>query len=102
MRSSIPTLLAATFAFTPVEAQEDTTRARDSLARRLPDLTVTTTRSKKLPIDQPMALTKVSASEWYGTRALGLDDALQHVPGVLAQSRAGWSDVRLVIRGYGA
>ena len=101
MRSSIPTLLAATFALTPVEAQQDTTRGRDSTAR-LPDLTVTTTRSKKQPLDQPMALTRVNASDWYGKRSLGLEDALTGVPGVLAQSRAGWSDVRLVIRGYGA
>ena len=101
MRSSIPTLLAATVALSPVEAQQDTTRGRDSTAR-LPDLTVTTTRSKKQPIDQPMALTRVNASEWYGSRSLGLDDALTGIPGVLAQNRAGWSDVRLVIRGFGA
>ena len=66
MRSSFSALAAATFAFTPVEAQQDTTRGRDSTAR-LPDLTVTTTRSKKQPLDQPMAFTRVNASDWSGT-----------------------------------
>ena len=101
MRSPLSVIVAATLAFTPLEAQQDTTRGRDSTAR-LPDLTVTTTRSTKQALDQPMALTRVNASEWNASRSLGLDDALTGVPGVLAQNRAGWSDVRLVIRGFGA
>lgn len=84
----------------PLLAQ-DTARTRDSVLT-LPDVTVTTTRSTRNLLDQPLAITRLSASDWYGSRALGLDDALQHVPGVLAQDRAGWSDLRLVIRGYGA
>jgi iron complex outermembrane receptor protein len=32
----------------------------------------------------------------------GLDEALSRVPGVIAQSRYGTSDIRLMIRGYGA
>jgi len=32
----------------------------------------------------------------------GLDDALNRVPGVIAQSRYGTSDIRLMIRGFGA
>ena len=102
MRFTFSTLLATTISIAPAEAQEDSTRSRRDSVVTLPDLTVTTTRSNKKLLDQPLAITKVNASEWYGTRALGLDDALQHVPGVLAQNRAGWSDVRLVIRGYGA
>jgi len=102
MRFTFSTLLATTLSVAPAEAQQDTTRTRRDSIATLPDLTVTTTRSNKKLLDQPLAITKVTASNWYGTRALGLEDALQHVPGVLAQNRAGWSDVRLVIRGYGA
>jgi iron complex outermembrane receptor protein len=101
MRSSGLVLLATTLVASPLAGQQDSARARDTTAR-LPDLTVTTTRSKKQPLDQPLALTRVNASDWYGSRATSLDEALQGVPGVLAQNRAGWSDVRLVIRGFGA
>jgi iron complex outermembrane receptor protein len=101
MRFRFSTLLATALVTAPVAAQQDSARARDSVSR-IPDLTVTTTRSKKNLLDQPLAITKVSASDWYGSRSLGLDDALTGIPGVLAQNRAGWSDVRLVIRGYGA
>ena len=52
------------------------TRVRDSLTR-LPDLTTTTTRSKKQLQDQPLAITQVNASDWYGTRAVALDEAVQ-------------------------
>jgi hypothetical protein len=41
-------------------------------------------------LDQPLAITKVNASGWYGTVPLP-DDALRHVPGVPAQNRAGWA-----------
>jgi len=92
----------ATVPDAPLEAQQDTTRRRDTAVTRLPDLSVTSTRSGRSLLEQPLAVTRIDASSWFGTRALGLDDALQHVPGVLAQNRAGWSDVRLVIRGYGA
>lgn len=101
MRASFLAVLVAVVAVPPVAAQRDSVRARDSVAK-LPDLTTTTTRSKKQALDQSLAITRVNASDWYGTRAVALDEALQHVPGVLAQNRAGWSDVRLVIRGFGA
>ena len=99
-------LVGALGAVTPVRAQQqDTTRARrDSLPQRLPtlDVTTTATRSTRGPLEQPLAITELRKSDWVGTKGVGLDEALTFVPGVLAQSRAGWSDVRLVIRGFGA
>jgi iron complex outermembrane receptor protein len=86
-------------------AQQDTTRAkRDTSVTRLPtlDVTTTATRSTKPVLSQPLAITEIKATEFRGRRGAGLDEALTFVPGVLAQSRAGWSDVRLVIRGFGA
>lgn len=89
----------------PAVAQQDTVRGRrDSTAVRLPtlDVTTSTTRSTRRLMEQPLAITQVPASSLDGLRGTGLDEALAFVPGVLAQSRAGWSDVRLVIRGFGA
>jgi len=102
MRFALFAALASTLPGAPLRSQQDSARVRDSTVSRLPELTVTSTRSTRKVLEQPLAITRLDAREWYGTRALGLEDALQHVPGVLAQSRGGWSDVRLVIRGYGA
>ncbi|MBS1240824.1 MAG: Outer rane receptor protein [Gemmatimonadetes bacterium] len=99
-------LVAVLGAAAPAGAQQqDTTRARrDTVVQRLPtlDVTTTATRSTRGPLEQPLAITELKKSDWAGAKGVGLDEALTFVPGVLAQSRAGWSDVRLVIRGYGA
>ena len=42
------------------------------------------------------------APELRSVSGFGLDEALSRVPGVIAQSRYGTSDIRLMIRGYGA
>jgi len=86
-------------------AQQDTTRVRrDTVAVRLPtlDVTATATRSTRKLIDQPAAITEIKPGDWFGAKGVGLDEALKYVPGMLAQSHAGWTDTRLVIRGYGA
>src|SRR5262245_8995377 len=83
-----------------LEAQSDSTR-RDSV-RVLPSLTVTALRRHPNPFAVSAATTSITPSTWVGRRGYGLDDALWQVPGVLAQSRYGTSDIRLVIRGFGA
>jgi iron complex outermembrane receptor protein len=65
-------------------------------------LTVTATREPKDPFQVPLATSAVNRRDFRGGRGFGLDDALALVPGVVAQSRYGTSDVRLVIRGFGA
>lgn len=88
---------------TPALAQQpvrDTTR-RDTV-RTLPGVTVTATRTPARVLTTPLAVTQVRTEALRGTSGYGLDDALAQVPGVLAQSRYGTSDVRLVIRGFGA
>jgi iron complex outermembrane receptor protein len=104
-RPVVAALILAGLAATTLPAQQDTTRARrDTAVARLPtlDVTTTATRSTRRPLEQPLAITEIKATDLQGKRGAGLDDALTFVPGVLAQSRAGWSDVRLVIRGFGA
>jgi iron complex outermembrane receptor protein len=75
---------------------------RDSSAISLPDVSVLGTRQPRRPLDTPLAMTQVAPEDAFGAAGYGLDDALQLVPGVLAQSRNGGSDIRLVIRGFGA
>jgi iron complex outermembrane recepter protein len=74
---------------------------RDSVAP-LPAVTVTATRAAAAVLTTPLAVTKIEAAELRSRSGFGLDEALRLVPGVLAQSRYGTSDVRIVIRGYGA
>jgi iron complex outermembrane receptor protein len=59
----------------------------------------------RLPTDvlqAPIAISEVRGSELGTQRQTGLDDALDAVPGVVAQSRSGAQDVRITIRGFGA
>ncbi|MEO7520279.1 MAG: TonB-dependent receptor, partial [Gemmatimonas sp.] len=50
----------------------------------------------------PLAITKLTASQLRAFNGFGLDEALARVPGLIAQSRYGTSDIRLAIRGFGA
>lgn len=74
----------------------------DSLRTRLAPITVLARGSDRTTINVPLAITVIDREDLHRTRGYGLDEALSHVPGVLAQSRSGASDVRIVIRGFGA
>ncbi len=93
--------LAALGAFVAPDASAQETRKPDSTAT-LPGVTVTATRAPSSILELPLAVTTVAAPDLRGLRGFGLDEALTLVPGVVAQSRYGTSDVRLVIRGFGA
>ena len=81
-------------------AQSPDTLSRDTVP--LAPVTVSATRHTEDLARVPLAITLIAKRDFFGTRGLGLDDALSMVPGVVAQSRYGSSDVRLVIRGFGA
>ncbi len=68
----------------------------------LPEVIVTGTRIEQPVSKVPAAVTVVRSSRYETTREMSLKDALDGVPGVLAQSRSGAQDVRITIRGYGA
>jgi outer membrane receptor protein involved in Fe transport len=74
---------------------------RDS-AQSLPGVTIAATRSPASILTTPLAVTRLSAPELRSLGGFGLDEALSRVPGVIAQSRYGTSDIRLMIRGFGA
>jgi len=96
--------LATTLCITPaLEAQQrpDTT-GTDSARYVLPAIGVSVTRDQLPRMAQPLAITKVDAAVLFGAKGYGIEEALKFVPGVLAQSRSGGSDVRLIIRGFGS
>ena len=71
-------------------------------ARRIAPVTITATRHSESLISAPLAVTVIGKSELENRKGYALDEVLRAVPGVFAQSRYGTSDVRLVIRGFGA
>ncbi len=87
--------LALVAAAAPLGAQQrDTTK--------LPTVTVTTQRTGRDPYKTPLATTTITPTDWSSRLGLGMQDALNLAPGVLAQSRGGGMDLRIAIRGFGA
>lgn len=83
-------------------AQLPADSAVDSAKVRLPPVTVTATRSTQSVFATPLAISIIGRDRLDDRRAYSIEEALQDVPGVIAQSRSGGSDVRLSIRGFGA
>ena len=79
----------------------DSAAAADS-AVKLHGITVTATRAAASILTTPLAVTKISNTQLQTYNGFGLDEALSRVPGVIARSRFGTSDVQLMIRGFGA
>ena len=97
--------MLAVLAVTALALVQDSTAApvvRDSAAQALPDISVLTERQPRNFFDAPLAATEVAPNDYFGRNGTGLDNALRLVPGVVAQSRAGSHDIRIVIRGFGA
>ena len=69
---------------------------------KLPGVTTVATRNATPVLATPLAITRIEEPDLRSTSGYGVEDALRLVPGVIAQSRYGTSDVRLIIRGFGA
>ncbi len=76
--------------------------ASDSARIQLPPLKITATRQAESIFAVPLAVSRVTRAQLDTRRGIALDEALTTIPGVLAQSRYGGSDIRLTIRGFGA
>ena len=99
----IPSVLAGLFVSASLlTAQERDTTRRDTAAIALPPVTVVATRYPEGLFATPLAVSQVQRQDLFGVNGYGLNDALTLVPGVVAQSRYGNSDVRIAIRGFGA
>jgi iron complex outermembrane recepter protein len=79
-----------------------TAGGQDTANVRLERVTVTATRTPISVLQVPLAVSIIGADRLKFTRGYGLDEALNLVPGVVAQSRYGNQDVRITIRGFGA
>jgi len=75
---------------------------KDTLEFSLNQISVSATRYSENLIEIPYAVTIIPQIQLKNIRGYGFDEALVKVPGVLAQSRSGNHDVRIVIRGFGA
>lgn len=85
-----------------VGAQASEADSVSDSARRIAPVTITAARQTEALISAPLAVTVIGKKELENRKGYSLDDVLRSVPGVFAQSRYGTSDVRLVIRGFGA
>ncbi|MBI3123390.1 MAG: TonB-dependent receptor [Ignavibacteriales bacterium] len=94
-------LLLLLSSFTFIAAQE-TKVQKDTMLLKFDQITVTATRYAENLIEIPYAVTILNSEQLQMKRAYGIDEVVSSIPGVLAQSRAGNQDVRLVIRGFGA
>ncbi|MEK7729592.1 MAG: TonB-dependent receptor [candidate division KSB1 bacterium] len=80
----------------------DSLPANDSTRYEISPITVTALRYAQPILRVPMAVNVMNAEELHVRRGYGMEEALQSVPGVLAQTRSGNQDIRITIRGFGA
>lgn len=86
-----------------IQAQQYRSNSQtDTLTYELKQISVSATRYSEQILELPYAVTILQSKQLKNIRGYGLDEALSTIPGVLAQSRSGNQDVRLVIRGFGA
>lgn len=95
---AIPCIMGILLASLQAFGQSDV----DSIKYRLPEVTVSATRSPETIIEVPLAISVIDRAAMTNLRAAGINEIMVNVPGVLAQSRYGGQDVRLTIRGFGA
>ncbi|NUN09730.1 MAG: TonB-dependent receptor [Ignavibacteriaceae bacterium] len=74
----------------------------DTLKFTAEQVVVSATRYPEMIFELPYAITSLNKKDLSNIRGYGMDEVMAQVPGVLAQSRSGHQDIRLVIRGFGA
>ena len=103
MRSRFPlTSLAAVLLLAASFAIADEVPPIETVYAQADTVTVIGERAGSDATSAPMATAVVPAAAWQAARTSGLNEALTGVPGLIAQSRAGSTDVRITNRGFGA
>ncbi len=92
----------ATNARAQAPASDSVVTTVDSAAPQIKPVVVTATRRRESIFATPLAISVVDSTTLRNKRGYSLDEAVANIPGGMAQSRCGGSDIRLVIRGFGA
>ena len=94
--------IAYSFTLAQQTVEKSTDAQKDTAVYQMKQVTVSATRYAEQVLEVPYAVSIIQSQQLKNLRGYGLDEALNSIPGVLAQSRAGNQDVRIVIRGFGA
>lgn len=83
------------------QKEKETKSKKDSI-QKANEIVVTGLKYKESIFELPMSISIINSEELSASRGYGLDEQFNSIPGVVAQSRAGASDTKLTIRGYGS
>lgn len=83
-------------------SQIEKIKKKDTIEYKTSEIVVSALRYPERIIEVPLAISYISMHDFSFIKGIGIDEPLKSIPGVLAQSRAGGSDVRITIRGFGA
>ncbi|MBM2814942.1 MAG: Outer rane receptor protein [Ignavibacteria bacterium] len=74
----------------------------DTINFKTKEIVVSALKYPERLIEVPMSISLITRENLINIKGVGLEEALNLVPGVLVQSRAGFIDNRITIRGFGA
>jgi iron complex outermembrane recepter protein len=75
---------------------------KDTLQFKSNEVVVSALRYPEKIQEVPISISVISKLNLINIRGVGIEEPLNLVPGVLAQTRAGYTDARITIRGFGA
>ena len=77
-------------------------KTNDTLEVKTSEVVISALRYPEYIMEVPLSISLIKKSDLNEIRGIGIDEPLNLIPGVLAQSRFGGTDIRLTIRGFGA
>ncbi len=99
MKKIIILFIFIVFAFSILIAKD---KKRDTLEAKTKEVIITGMKYPETIMEIPFAVSSFNKIDFQFNKSAGIDEALNNIPGVLAQSRSGSSDVKITIRGFGA
>jgi len=99
MKKIIILFIFIVFAFSFLIAKD---KKRDTLEAKTKEVIITGMKYPETIMEIPFAVSSFNKIDFQFNKSAGIDEALNNIPGVLAQSRSGSSDVKITIRGFGA
>ena len=74
----------------------------DTTSFRFKEVVILALRYPEKLLEVPLSISYLTSKDFAGYRALGIDEPLTRIPGVLVQTRSGSSDIRISVRGFGS